>query len=214
MKPARGAAFSNRLTTIRLSLLGALSIAQCIFGEEPQFEKKWTFHGKEGEVGISVTRYVRDQEAPATSMGLWGDHRTEQEEAGFISNVLDQLPGEGVKPESIGWIELRLQEPEAIRRVATCVAALPRWRAEARTGAASRFYPLVESCIAQSDAYRELSAVFQKRGLRLIPAGVEKVLLEPFNRSGADCPAHVDCAYLRVPGDALVQLNIATIESR
>lgn len=203
---------SHLFKTILIIFFGAVVLAGSAYSEEPQFERKWTFHGKNGEIGISVARFVHDQKHIVTSMAIWGDHRTEQEEVGFVSGVLDQLLSYGIRPDSLGWIELRFQEPEARRRVAGCIAALPKWRTESGSRAASRFYPLVTSCMIQSNAYQELAAVFRKRGLKLAPVGVEKVLLEPFNNAGAACPNHIDCTHLLVPRDALVQLNIETVE--
>jgi hypothetical protein len=69
-------------------------------------------------------------------------------------------------------------------------------------------YPLVTEFLNESGAYKEWESAFRSHGLILTIAGVEKVMMEPFSKSGVKCPSRMKCENLRVPCDAMVQMNI------
>ena len=110
-------------------------------------------------------------------------------------------------PRSIDWISLRLSEPDAIWKVAQEAVASAEWRRATKRGP-SRYYPLVTRFLNESGAYAEWDRVFQKYGLSLKVAGVEKVGMEPFAKLHMPCPQGNTCQRLLIPTDALVQLNV------
>ncbi len=70
------------------------------------------------------------------------------------------------------------------------------------------FYPLVTSFLNESHVYEAWDRVFRSHGLTLKIAGVEKVILERFVKTGAKCPDSMNCEHIWVPVDALVQMNV------
>jgi len=111
--------------------------------------------------------------------------------------------------KSLDWISVRFNEAEAVRRAAVLEARSEKWREALRSKNMPRSaYPLVASLLNESGAYREWDSVFRKHGLTVKVAGVEKVIMEPFSKSGAKCPGGANCNHLLVPCDALVQMNI------
>jgi hypothetical protein len=97
--------------------------------------------------------------------------------------------------------------------VAQKAALSTQWRPALKTMSPRVFCPLVTAFLNEGGAYQEWNPVFEKYGLRLKVAGVEKVMLEPFSATKATCPAGANCAHLRVPADALIQINIESITS-
>jgi hypothetical protein len=196
--------------------LRALVVLMAMFGnalatlaEDNEIEKTWTFQGRDGAVEIKLTRFV-DKKGP-TSLNIFspdGTPRSVIEEAGFLTSVLESLTKEGVDLESLDLINFRLQEKEAISRVAVRAALSVRWRKALNTRRTSVVYPLVTSFLNDSGAYKEWDHVFKLHGLTLRVAGVEEVIMEPFSQTQTECPTGADCRDLLVPKDALIQINV------
>jgi hypothetical protein len=136
------------------------------------------------------------------------------EGARALDAVLNDLPKTEFDTHTLTFILLRLNERDAISRLATFTAQSKEWRSKLKTHSPAQYYPLVASFLNASGAYREWNDVFVKRGMRLNVAGVEKVGLEQFSKSGAKCPTNVSCDHLLVPDDALIQINIEHIDTR
>jgi hypothetical protein len=198
-------------TRLSLTIWVLLTALLQINAEEPQLTKTWKFKGQGGEVEIVLTRFAQGNHVGPTSLSISsysGRPQSLAEEAGFLSKVLDELPNYGVELKSLDWISCRFNLPEAVDRVATYAASSARWRGALNTTNPARAYPLVASFMNDSGAFREWESTFRKHGLRLEVASVEKVFFEPFPKTGATCPPRSNCKNLRVPTDALVQLNI------
>lgn len=206
--------YSIRQTCTLLTLSVILGAALQSVAEEPQTRKTWRFHGQEGEVEIELTRFVNRDGTTPTSLHIYspnGMPRSVTEEAGFLATVLNELPSTGISVQSLDWISFRSNEPEAVSKVATCAAASKLWRESLTTKNASVLYPLVTSCLITSGAYDEWDRVFRGYGLTLKAVGVENVIMESFSRLHATCPAGARCKTLRVPADALAQMNVVRI---
>jgi hypothetical protein len=202
--------------------LAALLIISAIFGasfgalaDEPEIQKTWKFQGEHGAVEIELTRFAESDGKNATSLHIYspnGGPRSVTEEAEFLAKVLDDLPSTGVNAQSLDWISLRFNEPEAVRKVAASAASSKQWRGALKTKSVSVAYPLVTSFLNESGAYKEWDRVFRSHGLTLKVAGVEEVIMEPFSQTGASCPQATDCSNLLVPKDALVQINVVPVK--
>jgi hypothetical protein len=202
--------------------LATLLIISAIFGasfgalaDEPEIQKTWKFQGKQGAVEIELTRFADSDGKKATSLHIYspnGGPRSVTEEAEFLAKVLDDLPSTGVNAQSLDWISLRFNEPEAVRKVAVYAASSKQWRGALKTKSVSVAYPLVTSFLNESGAYKEWDRVFRSHGLTLKVAGVEEVIMEPFSQTGASCPQATDCSNLLVPKDALVQINVVPVK--
>lgn len=183
-----------------------------IIAEDIKMEKTWSFQGSEGVVEIKLIRFA-DKKGP-TSLHIYstdGMPRSAAEEAGFLTSVLDSLPKEGVSALSLDFVSLRLQEKDAISRVATYAALSKSWRDALKTKNLSVVYSLVTSFLNDSGAYKEWDSVFRLRGLTLRVAGVEEVIMEPFSQTQTKCPLSANCKNLLVPSDALIQINLTPI---
>ncbi len=200
------------------TLLIILAIFGASFGalaDEPEIQKTWKFQGKQSAVEIELTRFANSDGKRATSLHIYspnGGPRSVTEEAEFLAKVLDDLPSIGVNAQSLDWISLRFNEPEAVRKVAACAASSKQWREASKTKSVSVAYPLVTSFLNESGAYKEWDRVFRSHGLTLKVAGVEEVIMEPFSQAGASCPKATDCSNLLVPKDALVQINVVPVK--
>jgi hypothetical protein len=202
-----------RLARASLAALILLTALLPVNAEEPQLTRTWKFQGKGGEVEITLTRFAGGP--TSLSIGsLGGQVQSEVEEAGFLSKVLVDLPNYGVGLQSLDFIECRSNLTEAVDRVATYAASSSQWRGALYTTNPGRAYPLVASFMNTSGAFREWVSIFRQHGLTLEVAGVEKVIFEPFSKTGATCPPRSNCRNLRVPTDALVQLNIHSMAGR
>lgn len=198
-----------------------LSTVQTSPTQEPGLQKIWTFKGHDSTLNISVESFPKQGGGFLRSLSIYLDTPgtwTVAEEAASIDSVLDELSKQGLNTNSLSTIHLRLKEPDARRRLAEYAAKSDSWRNEYQSAVKSRnlprfFYPVVTSALNVSGAYREWDAVFGKRNLTIIVAGVEKVGFEPFRESGAQCPAGLKCDHLRVPNDAMVQINIEPLKS-
>jgi hypothetical protein len=187
------------------------------FADEPETQKTWTFQGRDGAVEIKLTRFVDKDGTTPTSLHIYspdGKPRLVAEEAGFLAQVLDDLPKAGISVESLNWISFRFDESDAVSKVAVYAASSKQWRESLKTKNVSVVYPLVTSFLNASGAYAAWDRVFKQHGLTLKVAGVEEVIMEPFSRARASCPAGVDCKNLIVPRDALVQMNVSPITHR
>jgi hypothetical protein len=197
-----------------LSILGSWVWA---FADEPEIEKTWRFQGKTSAVEIKLTRYVQEGGKKATSLAIYstdGGQRSVPEEGEFLSKVLGDLPDMGISPQSLDWISFQFYEPEAIRKVAAYAASSKQWRAALETRSAATIYPLVTSFLNDSGAYQDWNSVFASHGLKLKVAGVEKVGMESFSKSGANCPVDANCDHLLVPSSASVQMNVEPVDRR
>jgi hypothetical protein len=194
-----------------LILSACLTASSRAIADEPELEKIWKFQGKQGVIEIRLTRFINSDGAKPTSLEIGssnGGPSSVVEEAAFLAKVLDEMPSAGVSPQSLVWISFRLLEPEAVGRVAIYAASSKRWRRALKTKSVASVYPLVTRFLNESGAYQEWDMVFRNHDLGLKVAGVEKVIMEPFSRSGATCPEATDCSHLLVPSDALVQMNV------
>jgi hypothetical protein len=150
--------------------------------------------------GRKITRL----EVSSIPKGAW----SVAEEAGALDSVLGNLPKEGFEMRSLASVSFRLNEKDAIARLASYAAESTKWRSELRTGNPAKFYPIVVSLLNTSHAYREINGVFAKRGLDLRVVSVEKVAVEPFSRAGATCPMRFNCKNLLIPSDARIQIDV------
>jgi len=195
-----------------LALAAIFGTAFHALAEGTKMEKTWSFQGSGGVVEIKLIRFP-DKKGP-TSLNIYspdGAHRSVTEEAEFLTTVLDSLPKEGIRVESLDLVNVRLQEKEAISRVATCAALSERWRTALKTRSIPSVYPLVTSFLNDCGAYKEWDAVFRLHGLTLRVAGVEEVIMQPFSRTHAICPKDEDCRNLLVPRDAAIQMNVGNL---
>jgi hypothetical protein len=187
------------------------------FAEEPELQKVWTFHGKESAVEVMLTRFVNKDGTKVTSLSIGsldGEPRSVTEEAEFLAKVLDDLPKAGINAQSLDWISFRFNESEAVSKVAAYAASSKQWRGALKSRKNSVVYPLVTTFLNDSGAYKDWDRVFRSHDLTLRIAGVEKLILEPFPKSGAKCPPDVNCDHLSVPSDALVQMNVEPLIRR
>jgi hypothetical protein len=197
-----------------------LLLVQISLTQEPRFEKVWTFKGHDGALNISVESFPKQGGGSLRSLEMYSDtpgRWTVAEEAASIDAVLDDLSKQGTDLRSLTAIHLRLSEIDARMRLAEYAAKSDIWRSEYQSAVKSRnlprfFYPVVTSSLNASGAYREWDDVFGKRNLAIKVVGVEKVFFEPFRESGAQCPAGLKCDRLRVPHDAMVQINIEPLK--
>jgi hypothetical protein len=204
-------------THLRIGLLIGLSFgasdtaALC----QPPQEKTWHFNTQHGVIEIRYSAFRADNGSIFSSLGISsgpGTSSTVAEEARFLVTVLDELHKNG-SDSTLSFIQLRLLEPDAIRKVAVDAARSSAWRLALHSrGGPGVYYPLVTKFLNSSGAYRELDDAFRAKGFRLKAAGVEKVGMEPFSHTGARCPERANCAFLQVPNDALVQINILPLD--
>jgi hypothetical protein len=200
----------NRMSTL-LVLAAFCGISSAACAQSGEMTKRWSFQGKNATVEIELTQFPHG-EGP-TSLQIFSQSespRSVAEEAEFLATVLDSLPKMGTNAQSLDFVILRLNESEAIDRVASCAAASKQWRPALRAGSTAATYKLVTAFLNDCRAYREWDRIFAAHGLTLKVAGVEKVILEPFSKTAASCPPGAECTRLRVPTDALVQINIET----
>ncbi len=205
---------SMRRICTSLVLLVVCATPSSTFGQDPKSQKTWKFRGKDGDVEITLISFEGTSGTRTASLDISSSSaasRSVIEEAGFLAAVLNGLPKEGIEAQSLTSINFRLTEPEARRRVAIYAASSKSWRPALKTRSNAVIYPLVTSFLNDSGAYREWNTVFRSHGLTLKVAGVEKVILEPFDRAPTKCPADADCKNLLVPGDVLVQMNVYPI---
>jgi hypothetical protein len=200
---------SRLITVVIISVFFSVSVRA--IADEPELEKIWKFQGKRGAVEIRLTRFINSDGTKPTSLGMGsfnGGPGSVVEEAAFLAKVLDEMPSTAISPQSLGWISFRFNEPEAVGKVAIYAASSKRWRRALKTKSVAAVYPLVTLFLNESGPYQEWDLVFRNHGLTLKAVGVEKVIMEPFSRSGATCPEATDCSNLLVPSDALVQMNV------
>jgi hypothetical protein len=173
-------------------------------------KKEWRFPMGNGETVIAASTFLGDYGRPFTSMEIYstqGATPSLSEEARFLGIVLDNLP----KGTNLSFIESRLGESEARKRLAEFAAGSADWRKMDRTGNVPVIYRLVTQFLNQSNSYREWNEAFLSRGMHLYVAGVEEVGLEPFAKTGATCPPGTTCRNLVAPADAMIQMNIVPI---
>jgi hypothetical protein len=195
-------------------LIAILGYVFRVGAEEPQILKTWSFQGKEGTVNMRLTRAVGSNGKTATVLHIYspgGTIRSTPEEAKFLAEVLSDFQKMHIDVQSLDWMSFRLSEPEAIARLASFAASSRRWRKAVATNRAATYYPLVAPLLNESDAYKEWEQVFQQYNLALNVAGVEEVILEPFSKTQGTCRPTTTCGNLRVPTDALVQMNVTPI---
>jgi hypothetical protein len=188
-----------------------------VFGQDTKAQKTWKFQGKDGDVEITLVPFDGTSGTRTASLDISSSSaasRSVVEEAGFLATVLDSLPKQGIDVQSLTSINFRLDEPEARSRVANYAALSKSWRPALRKGGNAIIYPLVTSFLNDSGAYREWDPIFRSHGLILKVVGVEKVIMEPFDRATTRCPADADCKNLLVPSDVLVQMNVYPITHR
>jgi len=174
-------------------------------GEEPEFTKTWKFQGRSGAVDVMLTKFSNGP----TSLHIWPEESSSvSEEAGFLSEVFEDLQSIHFDVRSIGWISLRLKEPDAGRKVASYAVSSVKWKQSLKTRNPAIYYPLVTRFLNESGAYSDWQPAFQRYGLSGIIAGVEKVALAPFPSTHATCPPGRSCQHLLVPIDALIQMNL------
>lgn len=199
-------------------ILTALCLGSfCSQAQEPQTLKSWTFQGKSGPVEMKLTRAVGSGGRTATVLHIYspdGGPRSAAEEAGFLAEALSDIEKMHIEVKSLDWISFRLAEPEAIAKLASYAASSTQWRQGVATKRPAIYYPLVTSMLNDSGAYKEWDNVFRKYNLSVRVAGVEEVILERFSKTRGKCPPATNCASVRVPGDALVQMNIVPLASR
>jgi hypothetical protein len=137
-------------------------------------------------------------------------HPSLSEEAGFLRNVLRQLPSSGVDPGKLRGIQMRgFAEPDVARSIAIASLRSKEWQSFTTiTGGAER---VVEDLLNSTGAYNELNAVFQSYGLRVRVGGVEKVSASKcseLNLPGVDCSVYSNP---RLPTGANIFLSLDKI---
>jgi hypothetical protein len=178
-----------------------------LIAQSHETKKEWRFPMGSGETIIAASTFLGDNGKPFTSMEIYstqGAAPTLSQEANFLGFVLDNLP----KGTNLSFIQSRLSESEARKRLAEFAAGSADWKRVARTGNVPVIYPLVIQLLNKSSSYREWNEAFLSRGMHLYVAGVEKVGLERFAKTGATCPAGTNCTNLVAPADAMIQMNI------
>jgi hypothetical protein len=163
----------------------------------------WKFPSKDGVTQISLTSFKGEGYA---SLGIWsegGAHPSMKEEAVFFDQVLGSLP-QGVSLDRLSFIQLRLQEPDVLKQVAGYAAQSKKWRPALKSKSVPEVYGLITDFLNKSNAYADLNTTFVKHGLMIHVAGVEKVNVQDFSKSGASCPPATNCQGLLVPSDAQV----------
>ena len=208
-------ACSTKLTTVLILLYIALLPPKASSSGGAEVKKEWTFKGENGDLQVSATSFPRDSGGRSTTIEIWasiGGSWTVAQEAAALDSVLSELPKAGFDTRSLSIILLRLNERDAISRLAAYAAESNIWRSELKTRSPAKYYPLIASFLNASGAYREWNDVFAKRGFALRVAGVEKVGVEAFSKSGAKCPTGTSCENLLVPNDALIQINVESLK--
>jgi hypothetical protein len=186
----------------------------CTQAQEPQTLKSWNFQGNSGTIVMELTRAVGSGGRTATVLHIYspdGGPRSTSEEARFLTEVLSDIEKMHIDVKSLDWMSFRLAEPEAIAKVASYAASSRNWRQGVATKRPATYYPLVASMLNESGAYKEWENVFRRYNLSIRVAGVEEVILEPFSKTQGKCPPTTNCASLRVPGDALVQMDVVPL---
>lgn len=182
--------------------------------QEPESRKSWQFHGKSGDVEITLISSPGSNGTRVASLHISsgaGVSRSVSEESKFLEEVLNALPKQGLDAHSLTMIGLRLNEKEARMRLAGSASKSPAWRSSVRTKNVAKVYPLIVSFLNASGAYKEWSDVFSKYGLALKVVGVEEVEMEGFSKLGMKCPSGANCTGLLVPSDALLQINVVPL---
>jgi hypothetical protein len=181
-----------------------------------EIAKKWSFSATGGTVEIAVSRPAH-RSARAVTLEIYGRNggsATLMEEAGFFDAVLKALPKEGIGVETLEQLNLRLYEPEAVARVATCAARTKEWRGAEKSKKSAVISRVVTACLNNSEAYGEWESVFNQYGLTLHAADAQRVMLVQFASAQAECPPGVDCRNLLVPADAMVEMMVEPIARR
>ena len=184
---------------------------------EPMKEKTWTFQSQSGTVKIKASQFERDDNhKPFTALDLWieGGKSNIEEEGHFLSSALDEMPKAGFALSTLSHLIFRLERTDASQRIAIFAATSSTWNSVSRTGIPAKVYPAVTSMLNESGAFREWIEAFHAHGVGAKIVGVEKVMIIHFNQTGMQCPAKMDCAHIRVPYDALTQMDFYPISQK
>jgi hypothetical protein len=201
---------ASRRTLLILAFLCSAFSPRSVLAQSTETKKEWHFPMGKGETVITLFTFPSESGKPFTSIEIYSTQEASPslaEEARFLGNVLDDMP----KGTNLSFIQHRLSEPEARARLANYAAISKEWKRTVRTRNVSVVYPLVSTFLNKSDAYHEWSQVFRSHGLRLYVVGVEKLILEPFAKTGGACPTETNCLDLVVPEDAMIQMNIVPL---
>ena len=198
-------------------LCSVVLLAFNVFAQNNDVKKEWSFQNSRGTLQVSAMSFPSSSGARVTRLELSPSARgtwTVAEEAKALDSVLKGFPNAGFDLRSVASISVRLNEDDALGRLAVHLAQSKTWRGMLKTRNPGRFYPLVVASLNDSGAYKELNDIFTQRSMGLRVVSVEKVDTEPFSKSGAKCPTGANCANLLVPSDALVQMNIVPLVGR
>jgi hypothetical protein len=174
----------------------------------PGFSREWHFDKGPSELRISVSLPPQDPNSLLVGIGLvktgtW----TVADERTALESVSHDLQETGHGGANLGGIALRLNEPDAIRKIATEAARSARWRKTLQRKNQAETYAMTGKLIDASSAYSDWNKIFGPAGHTLKVASVEEVILVKFEESGAVCPIDVDCRNLLVPLSALIELR-------
>jgi hypothetical protein len=208
---------ANSMTYMRLWVVVFLGLALHLSAETSEVKHSWEFQGEYGKVEIVLLTSIRNNGASTLSMDIYPSSsnrvvaRSVVEEARFISSVMVDMAREGIDIHSLTSINFRLNEIEALDRVASYAAQSVQWRDATQKRNLAKVYDLLTVFLNECGAYKEWDEVFRRYGLSLKVAGVEEVIMEPFERLGIQCPTRGYCKNLIVPEDASVQMNVLPI---
>ena len=202
---------------VRLSVIVFLVAAFHSPAQTSEMKHSWEFQGRYSKVEIELLTSVQKNAVTTLSMDISSSSsnrvvsRSSVEEAKFISSVLEDMTARGMNIHSITSVNVRLNEIEALSRVADCAAQSAQWRDAVKKRNLAKVYDLLTLFLSECHAYKEWDEVFERFGLTLRVAGVEEAIMEPFDRLGIPCPKGGDCKNLIVPRDASVQINVFPI---
>jgi len=177
-------------------------------------EQVWTFQGQGGTIKVRASQSAENLEhPPITVLNLWVDKGTSdlQEEARFLSQALDRLPGAGFELSTLSLALFRFDQPEAERRVALAAAISTEWNSISRSKNPSIIYPMAARILNTSGAFREWTEVFRVHGIDTEVAGVEKLAMASFRDTGASCPPRTDCSRVLVPSFAFIEMSLKPV---
>jgi len=175
--------------------LGILTTALCVTlsaGDwQSNVKKKWQFALQQGTVNMAL---LIDPALPnVSSVSLWyegGAHPSIAEEAGFIHQILRQLPGLGINPHSLSAITMRgCAEPEVQQGLAIAALHSQAWRLKKKSPEG-----LMQDLLNSIGAYNGFNTALEEYGLVVSRVGsAEKVGTEPckdLKLADSICAAH------------------------
>jgi hypothetical protein len=107
-----------------------------------------------------------------SSLMVWpeaGVTPTLAEEAGFLREVLSEMPALGFDPHKMSHMILHMVERGVVARVVAAAVHSDKWRAHPGSNLAE--------LLNSSGAYQELNAAFEPYGLEIAASGAEEIAI-------------------------------------